>query len=59
MKLFIVRDHRGDLLTCEHITPFGSSFTMGGEITVLPSEWFPELTYENSPKELIIKEIVK
>ena len=40
----------------KQITKAGYSvFTLKGAILELPEEWFPEVTFENSPKEVELK----
>ena len=68
MKLWIARDIDGNL--CLYDKKPKLSEEIGGiwvcsqydelvKVTVLPSEYFPEVTFENSPQEIEIKLIEK
>lgn len=59
MKMWITRDKVG-YLTMHNIEPFWSEYkrtwtNQNVEYGALPHNWFPELTFENSPKEVEIK----
>ena len=56
--MWIARDKNGDLCVYGSKPERFDDEVYGdyGKYQKLPEEWFPEVTWENSPKELIIKE---
>lgn len=63
MKLYAARDKNGLFLYAKKPMVFEDSnefgCMIGEEFCELPSNWFPEITFENSPQEVELKLVEK
>ena len=59
MGIWIARNHpQNGMLGLYHGKPVRTKYCWEptGDMRILDPQWFPEVTWENSPKELVIKE---
>ena len=65
MKLWIARDYDGELWAYEHkpildVDIYKTDLSLENTSSVeLPTEWFPEVTFENSPRQIELKLVEK